>query len=83
MYQAEIQAILFAICRLCVYKHILRNNIARFAYQTAVVYTMGLVLVHVLLLLIQFIDCQQESALFRCRCITVLHEIFFTEWNET
>ena len=23
-----------------------------------------------------FIDCQQKSALFRCRCITVLHEIF-------
>ena len=37
---------------------------------------MGPVLVHVLLLLIQFIDCQQKSALFRCRCITVLHEIF-------
>ena len=25
---------------------------------------------------IQFIDCQQKSALFRCQCITILHEIF-------
>ena len=31
---------------------------------------------HLLLLLIQFIDCQQKSAFFRCRCITVMHEIF-------
>ena len=31
---------------------------------------------YLLLLLIQFIDCQQKSAFFRCRCITVMHEIF-------
>ena len=37
---------------------------------------MSLILVHVLLLFIQFIDCQQKRDLFRCRCITVLHEIF-------